>query len=184
MWTVFLKSLLNLLQYCFCFMFWVFGCEACGILAPQPGNEPTPPALEGEVLTTGSPGKSQWVSFKWQWTVEREEEYLICIKPCWVATPRPASPVLSQPRDQRKSLESATETSMISWIRGIFLVWTKVLEWHPTMCSRGGQDLVAVFTPRWDGEGGYQLQEELTLRWCLLVARETSRGVHPSPPLW
>ena len=34
-------------------MFWVFGREACGILAPQPGIEPTPPALEGEVLTTG-----------------------------------------------------------------------------------------------------------------------------------
>ena len=29
------------------------GHEACGILAPQPGIEPTPPALEGEVLTTG-----------------------------------------------------------------------------------------------------------------------------------
>ena len=29
-----------------------------GILAPQPGIEPTPPALEGEVLTTGPGGKS------------------------------------------------------------------------------------------------------------------------------
>ena len=54
----FLKSLLNLLQYCFCFMFWFFGPEAYGILAPQPGIEPAPPALEGEVLTTGPPGKS------------------------------------------------------------------------------------------------------------------------------
>ena len=57
----FLKSLLNLLQYCFCFMFFVFfGREACGILAPQPGVEHAPPVLEGEVLTTGPPGKS-WV---------------------------------------------------------------------------------------------------------------------------
>ena len=39
-------------------MFCFFGCEACGILAPQPGIEPTPPALEGEVLTTGPLGKS------------------------------------------------------------------------------------------------------------------------------
>ena len=39
-------------------MFWVFGCEACGILAPRPGIKPTPPELEGEVLTTGLPGKS------------------------------------------------------------------------------------------------------------------------------
>ena len=31
-YKVFLKSLLNLLQHCFCFMFWFFGPEACGIL--------------------------------------------------------------------------------------------------------------------------------------------------------
>ena len=29
----FLKSLLNLLQYCFCSVFWFFGCEACGNLS-------------------------------------------------------------------------------------------------------------------------------------------------------
>ena len=39
-------------------MFWFFGREACGILAPRPGIEPAPPALEGEVLTTGPPRKS------------------------------------------------------------------------------------------------------------------------------
>ena len=32
-------------------MFWFFGCEACGILAPRPKIEPAPPALEGEVLS-------------------------------------------------------------------------------------------------------------------------------------
>ena len=32
--------------------------EACGILAPPPGIEPTPSALEREGLTTGPPGKS------------------------------------------------------------------------------------------------------------------------------
>ena len=53
----FLKSLLNLLQYRFCFMFWFFGYEACGILAPRPGIKPALPALEGEVLTTGLPVK-------------------------------------------------------------------------------------------------------------------------------
>ena len=46
----FLKSLLNLLQYCFCFTFHFFGHEACGISAPRPGIEPTPPELEGEVF--------------------------------------------------------------------------------------------------------------------------------------
>ena len=39
-------------------MFWFFGRKACGILAPEPGIEPTPPALEGEGSTTGLPGKS------------------------------------------------------------------------------------------------------------------------------
>ena len=32
-----LKSLLNLLQYFFCFLFWFFGIEACEILATWPG---------------------------------------------------------------------------------------------------------------------------------------------------
>ena len=31
-----------MLQYCFCFMFWFSGLEACGILAPWPGIEPIP----------------------------------------------------------------------------------------------------------------------------------------------
>ena len=39
-------------------MFWFFGRGACGMLAPQPGIEPAPRALEGEVLTTGLPAKS------------------------------------------------------------------------------------------------------------------------------
>ena len=43
-------------------MFWSFGREACGILVPLPGIEPTSPALEGEVLTTGPPGKSHYLS--------------------------------------------------------------------------------------------------------------------------
>ena len=38
------------------------GHKACGILAPQPGIEPLPSALEGEVLTIGPPGKSHWHS--------------------------------------------------------------------------------------------------------------------------
>ena len=54
----FKKSLLNLLQYCFCFIFCFFGLQASGILVPQQGIEPAPPALEGEVLTPGPPGKS------------------------------------------------------------------------------------------------------------------------------
>ena len=43
-------------------MFWFYGQETRGILAPQPGTEPAPPALEGEVITSGHPGKSHWAT--------------------------------------------------------------------------------------------------------------------------
>ena len=39
-------------------MFQFFGQEAREISAPQPGTEHTPFVLEGEILTTGPPGKS------------------------------------------------------------------------------------------------------------------------------
>ena len=39
-------------------MFWVFGHEACGILAPWPGIEPASPVLEDEILITGPAEKS------------------------------------------------------------------------------------------------------------------------------
>ena len=67
----FLKSLLNLLQHCFCYniasvvCFVLGGPKVCGILAPQPGIEPAPPALEGEVLTTGPPEKFLTIIFEW-----------------------------------------------------------------------------------------------------------------------
>ena len=38
----FLKSLLNLLQYYFCFAFWFLGHKAYGILVPQPEVELAP----------------------------------------------------------------------------------------------------------------------------------------------
>ena len=42
----------------FCLVGCLGSCPvACGILVLQPGIEPTPPALEGKVLTTGPPGK-------------------------------------------------------------------------------------------------------------------------------
>ena len=53
MWTifkVFIEFVIVLLLF-YVLVFWVFG------LAPQPGREPTPPALEGEVLATAPPGK-------------------------------------------------------------------------------------------------------------------------------
>ena len=47
-------------------MFSFFGRKAYGILAPRPGVEPAPSALEGEVMTTGQPGKSLCHLFKMQ----------------------------------------------------------------------------------------------------------------------
>ena len=57
MWTIF-KASIEFVTILLHFMFWFFGPEACGILAPRPGFKPTPPALEGQVLTTGQAGKS------------------------------------------------------------------------------------------------------------------------------
>ena len=42
-------------------MFWFFYCESCGILVPWPVTEPASPALQGEVLTIGQPGKTQTI---------------------------------------------------------------------------------------------------------------------------
>ena len=50
---------MNLLQYCFYFMFWCFGFKAWRTLAPQAGIKPVGPSLEGGFLTTGPPGESQ-----------------------------------------------------------------------------------------------------------------------------
>ena len=45
----FWKSLLNVLQYCSHYKFWLLVCKACGTLALCPGMEAEPPALESEV---------------------------------------------------------------------------------------------------------------------------------------
>ena len=53
MWTIF-KVFIEFDTILFLFYVLPFlSHEACGILAPQTGNESTSPALEGEVLTTG-----------------------------------------------------------------------------------------------------------------------------------
>ena len=54
MWTI-----SKVLIECVTVLFLLFsGHEACGVLASWPETEPAPPALEGEVLTTGLPGKA------------------------------------------------------------------------------------------------------------------------------
>ena len=49
--------------FVFCFMFCFFGHEACGISSSQLGIKFIPPALEGEVLTTGPSGRSLGLFF-------------------------------------------------------------------------------------------------------------------------
>ena len=58
MWTIFKVFIECVTVLLLLFMLCFFGHKACGILAPQPGSKPALPALEGEVLTTGPPGKS------------------------------------------------------------------------------------------------------------------------------
>ena len=55
MWTIF-KAFIEFVTILL--LFYASGGEVCGILAPRPGIEPTPPASEGKVPTTGLPGKS------------------------------------------------------------------------------------------------------------------------------
>ena len=54
----FLKSLLNLLQHCLCSISGFLAARLAGCQLPKQGSVPTPPRLEGEVSTTGLPGKS------------------------------------------------------------------------------------------------------------------------------
>lgn len=56
MWTIFFQSLLNLLQYYFCFMF--FGYKAYEILAAWAGIEPIPSALEDHWTTREFPSQT------------------------------------------------------------------------------------------------------------------------------
>ena len=57
-------------QYPFCFMFWFFGLETCGILAPQPGTEPALPPLEGRSTTLNDD-----LSATETWTSEIRDSY-------------------------------------------------------------------------------------------------------------
>ena len=52
MWTIF-KVFIKFVTILLLFYTLLFGHEACGILPSQPGLEPAPLALEGEVLTIG-----------------------------------------------------------------------------------------------------------------------------------
>ena len=63
MWAilkVFIEFVTILLLF---YVLFFLGCKACGILAPWPGIEPLPPALEGWFWTTEPPGNSHECTF-------------------------------------------------------------------------------------------------------------------------
>ena len=69
------KSWLNLLQYCFRFL----SCwETCGILVPWSDIKLTPPALQGEVLMSGPPGKSL---VKWTFDYSSTRDEGLAVRP-------------------------------------------------------------------------------------------------------
>ena len=123
MWTIFfLKSLLNLVQYCFCFMF--FEHEACGILASQPETEPAPPTLEGKVLTAGPPRKfwssssySFWINFSPSTSVNHTRSYklgeLLLYKNRFILSIRRDSFVL----EGRRMIQDDMVNVGLNWIR-------------------------------------------------------------------
>lgn len=59
----FLKFSLNLLQYCFSLMFFIFCPWGMWYLSCQTRDQAHIPCIEGEVLSTGQPGKPQNVSW-------------------------------------------------------------------------------------------------------------------------
>ena len=64
-----------------CVLWGFFGPKSCGILDSWPGIEPAPPALEGEVLVTGPPGKSRPCIF----VVQLLSHVWLFVTP-WIAT--------------------------------------------------------------------------------------------------
>ena len=62
MWTIFTAFIEFVTVLFLCFMlFWCFGHEACGILAPWPGIEPALSASEGKILNHWTARDVPWV---------------------------------------------------------------------------------------------------------------------------
>ena len=85
--------------------------RACGVLVPQPGIEPTFPALEGGFLTTGPPGESLELvlvlGYRLSYCTKKTPKKLWLKKDCFlsqitvlgeVAGGGSAPPVISEPR--------------------------------------------------------------------------------------
>ena len=65
-WRRQLKASALALQYCFCFGFWFFGCEACGILVPQSGIQSTfPGSLSAQFSSVQSLSRIRLFATAW-----------------------------------------------------------------------------------------------------------------------
>ena len=87
MWTIFkvfiefITILLLFYVFSVCLSVCFPSCEACGILTPWPGIEPTPLELEGEILTIEPTEKSHKLLFSYPiYSIyDQQAKGLICI---------------------------------------------------------------------------------------------------------
>ena len=68
------QTMLHLWPHCFCFLFWFFGHEACGILVPRPGIEPACPCVGRWSLN--------------HWTASKIPRQGFSYYLCWISFPR------------------------------------------------------------------------------------------------
>ena len=105
----FFNSLLNL--FCSCLIFYFLGCNACGILAPQPRIEPAPSALEGQIFNRWTTRKHQDPALKWVQSIDSSKDwdvYVLVTQAC---------PTLCDPMDSSPpgSLVHVHGISLINW---------------------------------------------------------------------
>ena len=106
---------------------------------------------------------------------------VISVRMCWVAPHRPASLAVVQPQDQRKGLETATETSVVYWTGDLTRLKQRVLEQHPTVYSR--------WQARHGSHLGYSGEKEAAIyrgtdvRLAHQSPGKPAAGARPSPPL-
>ena len=84
-----LKAFLEFVTILFQFYVLVFWPQGMWALCPRPGVKPTPPALEGEALSTRQPGKSLFfLIYPREWTQSTGPEEA-CAKHyiCWILGP-------------------------------------------------------------------------------------------------
>ena len=99
---------------------------------------------------------------------------IICLKEIgwgiryWAAACRPAKPVLVQLQNLKKK---RVQSKWWRWQQ--FYFWSKVLEHHPTMCSRQPAEHGTVIAPGW-WEGGITSYRENWLQFGSLIISESN----------